>query len=158
VTTRSQSFKARARRRNTAIAERNQKKRDANPLFEAAGILHQVVQLDERQWTALSVAYGEIEIGIATYERELEAERNNRRRYAIYRQMLCEAIGEENVEEVEADYDQRWSKGHSMQQWSYRLSHLNKYLATYLKRTPLDIFNEVQQRYQVLWGSHMERL
>lgn len=149
----SQSFDARARRRNAAIAERNQKQRDANPLFDAAGILDQVVRLDERQWTALSVAYGEIEIGIRTYERELDAESNYRRRYAIYRQMLCEAIGDENVEEVEADYDQRWPKGHSMQQREYRLNYLNRYLATYLQRTPLDVFEEAQQRYHTQWST-----
>jgi intergrase/recombinase len=99
------------------------------------------------------VVYGEIEIGIRTYEEEIERERVYRRRYAIYRQMLREAIGEENVEEVEADYDQRWPKGHSMQQREYRLNYLNRYLATYLKRTPLDVFDEAQQRYQTCWSA-----
>lgn len=143
---RRQSFEARASRRNAAIAERNRKKIEANPLFEHAGILDQVVQLDQRHWDALSVAYHEIEIGIRTYEREVAEQRQNQRRYDTYRQMLCEAIGEENVEEVEADYNQRWPKGHSMQQWAYRLNYLNNYLAHYLKRTPLDVFDEASRR------------
>lgn len=143
---RSQSFEARAKRRNTEIAKRNQKKIDANPLFAAAGILEQVVQLDQRHWDALSVAYGEIEIGIKTYEDQIAWERRSAKKHAVYCQMLTEAIGAENVEEVLADYDQRWPKGHSMQQWEYRINHLNNYLARYTKRTPIAIFEEAQRR------------
>ncbi len=143
---RRQSFEARAGRRNKAIEQRNARKRAQNPLFDHAGILGQVVTLQEPNWTALSVAYGEIAIGIATYERAIEEERRNQLRYATYRHMLAEAIGEENVEEVEADYAQRWPEGHSMRQWCYRLNYLNNYLARYLKRTPLDIFEEANAR------------
>lgn len=150
---RSQSFEARARRRNAAIAERNQKKRDANPLFDQAGLLNQVVQLDERQWTALSIAYDDLARGIDSYERWLAHERDNRRRYGIYRQMLDEAIGAENTEEVVADYEERWRGHAAMQQWEYRLDYLCRYLATYLKRTPLDVYNEAQQRYDTQWST-----
>jgi hypothetical protein len=146
MTARHQSFESRAKRRNTAIATRNQKQRDANPLFEHAGILDQVVQLDQRQWDALSLAYDELARGIASYERWLCEEREERQRYAIYRQMLCEAIGEENVEEVVADYDLRWQGHPAMQQWCYKLDFLCRYLATYLKRTPLDVYEEACRR------------
>lgn len=146
---RSQSFEARAKRRNTEIAKRNQKKADANPLFAAAGILEQVVQLDQRHWDALSVAYGEIGIGIKTYEDQIAWERRSATKHAMYCQMLTEAIGAENVEEVLADYDQRWPKSHPMQQWEYRNNYLNNYLARYTNRTPLDIFEEANQRLAV---------
>lgn len=146
----SQSFAARAKRRNAAIAARNQKLIDANPLFHQAGVLDQVVTLDQRHWDALSVAYGEIEIGIKIYEDQIAWEQRSARKYAMYCQMLAEAIGAENVEEVLADYDQRWPRGHSMQQWEYRLNYLNTYLARYTKRTPTAIFEEAQQRLAAL--------
>lgn len=148
-----QSFEARARRRNTEIHRRNQKKIDANPLFDQAGILDQVVTLDKRRWDALSVAYNEIEIGIRTYEEHIAEERRHQLEYDAYWQMLCEAIGEENAEEVVADYAERWRNHTSMQQWCYRLDYLCTYLSRYLKRTPLDIFQEVRDRI----AAHTER-
>lgn len=149
---RTHSFEARARRRNRGIAERNAKVRAANPLFDQAGILDQVVQLDERQWNALAIAYDDLARGIASYERTIAAERRHQREYAIYYQMLCEAIHEENAEEVVADYHERWRNHRAMQQWEYRLNYLNNYIAAYLKRTPLDIFDEAKQRYQAQWS------
>jgi hypothetical protein len=55
---RSQSFEARAKRRNTEIAKRNQKKIDANPLFAAAGILEQVVQRHRERCRCSRLCYG----------------------------------------------------------------------------------------------------
>lgn len=141
-----QSFEARAARRNRAIAERNQKRRERNPLFDQAGIIDQVAPLDERQWDALALAYDEIGRGVEHYERALAREAENQARYATYRHMLCLAIGEENVEEVEADDYERWHTHNVMWGWHYRLDRMCRYLATYLNRTPLDIFNEAQQR------------
>jgi len=148
MATRTISFEARAKRRNAAIAERNQKKLDANPLFEHAGIIDQVVQLDQRQWDALSIAYDDLARGIDSYERAIAHERENRRKYAVYCQMLDEAIGPENTEEVVADYEERWRDHVAMQQWEYKLNYLCRYLAAYLKRSPLEIFQEAQQRLE----------
>ena len=143
---RHQSFEARAARRNRAIAERNQKVRDANPLFDQAGMLDQVAPLNDRQWDALALAYDEIGRGVAHYQRALAREAENQARYATYRHMLCLAIGEENVEEVEADDYERWHTHPAMWDWGFRLDRMCRYLATYLNRTPLDIYNEAQQR------------
>lgn len=143
-----QSFEARASRRNRAADQRNQKKRDGNPLFDQAGILDQVVRLEAPNWTALSVAYDILARDIASYERAVAEERRNRQKYAVYRQMLCEAIGEENVEEVEADYTERWRGHRAMEQWGYRLNYLNNYLARYAGRAPLDVYEEAQRRLE----------
>lgn len=142
------SADASARLRNRAIVKRNAKKAAANPLFEAAGILDQVVPLEAPNWDRLRVIYFDLARDIASYEWWLERERRHRRQWAVYVQMLDEAIGAENREEVLADYDQRYPKGHSMQQWEYRLSYLNTYLARYLKRTPLEVFHEAQARME----------
>lgn len=145
---RTHSFEARAKRRNAAIADRNQKLREANPLFDQAGLLEQVVQLDERHWSALSIAYDDLARGIASYERHMRHEREHQAQFAIYRLMLDEAIGAENTEEVLADYAERWRNHASMQQWEYRLDYLCRYLASYLKCTPLAIFEEAHRRLQ----------
>lgn len=143
---RTHSFARRAAQRNRAIAQRNQRIRDALPLFDHAGIVDQVATLDPRQWDALRVAYDDIERGMQQYLWWRDRERDEQRRYAIYIQMLDELIGADNREEVLADYAERWRDHTSMQQMSYRINALNTSLARLTGRTPLDIFYEAQQR------------
>lgn len=143
---RRQSFEARAGRRNKAIEARNQKIRDQNPLFEYAGMLEQVAELDTRQWDALSLAYDDLARGIAAYERAIASEGEHARRYMVYFEMLAEAIGLENAEEVEADYRERWRGHASMSQPEYRLNYLNNYLARYLGCTSGQVFEEARHR------------
>lgn len=138
------STQAKANRRNSNATKRNQKQAERNPLFAQAGILDQVVKLSKCDWTALEVTYHDLARDIEAYERRLAQEKRNKARYEAYKQILSDAIGPDNFDEVEADYNQRWHTGHPMQQWEYRLNYLNNYIATFTKRAPLDIWEQAK--------------
>ena len=122
------SFERRAATRNRTQAARA-------PLFAWAGLLE--------DWTPLRVAYDELARGIASYEWQLERAHTNATQFATLVQMLDEAITAENREEVVADMMSRWYlAGYIVRQIDY----LCTYLARYLNRTPLDIWEEVERR------------
>lgn len=146
---RRQSFMARATRRNREIAARNARVVASLPLFAHAGLLDQVAQLDERHWDALAVAYNDIEVGMLTYLREREQEREHERQYAAYCAMLDEAVGVAQREQIEAAYAARWSASYarsSMMSWPYRLQHLCTCLSQHTGRTPVEVFEEARRR------------
>lgn len=122
------SPEAKAKQRNRNAAARA-------PLFAWAGMVPEV--------TALQVVYDDLGRAVALYEWYVEKERRERKQLAAYIAMLDAYIGEENREEVIADM---LSRGSYIQGLVYQLNHLNNYLATYLKRTPLAIYEEAKRR------------
>jgi hypothetical protein len=54
------------------------------------------------------------------------------------------------VEEVIADYAERWRGHAAMQQWEYRLDYLDNYIARYTGRTSNDVYAEMERRMEAL--------
>ena len=111
------------------------------PLLSHAGILGQVVDI---AYTAQRIRDEDVAYALRMYEARITEDRRGRRQYASYRRMLVALITEENVEEIEADYAERWRGDESMQQMSYRLDYLNRYIARITGRSPLDIHQEAR--------------
>ena len=122
------SPEAKAKQRNRNAAARA-------PLFAWAGMVPEV--------TALQVVYDDLGRAIERYEWNIRVERAERAQLAAYIAMLDEYIGAENREEVIADM---LSRGSYIQRLQYQLEYLCRYLATYLKQTPLAIHEEAKRR------------
>ena len=115
----------------------------ALPLFDHAGILDQVADI---AYDARRIVDEDFARAIGSDLFWQDKARYEQRQYAMYIAFLDEVIGQENREEIEADYAERWRDHSSMRQMVYRISYLNTYLANYLKRTPLEIFEEAKRR------------
>lgn len=124
----AQSPEAKARRRNSNAAKRA-------PLFAWAGLISEV--------TAQQVVYDDLARAIASYEQALDRERRDNAQYAVYVAMLDEAIGVENREEVIADM---LSRGNYIRNRTYQIDFLCRYLAAYLKRSPLEVWEAARKR------------
>ena len=133
--TRSPAARA-TQRNNNAVARA--------PLLAYAGLLEAAGM--KADWDARQVVDSDFASALAADERRRVEEQQNRRAYAAYCLMLDEAIGEENREEVLADYNERWAGHEAMQQWGYRLDYLCRYLARYLNTTPLAVHYEARRR------------
>lgn len=149
--TRSQSLETRAKRRNADTERRNKQKREQNPLFESAGILDQVVTLESPAWDANRIAYDDIERGMRLYEQRLVSQQRQQAYQGELMNLLAFLIRWENVEEVVADYDQRWPQGHPMQQHEYRAGHFLKYISRYINIHPLALFDMLNDPDYVKW-------
>lgn len=130
-------------KRQSPQAKANRRNANANaraPLFAWAGLVPQV--------TATQVEYDDLARAIASYEKEVAWDRYQWAKLNAYVAMLDAAIGAENREEVLADM---LSRGAYIKRTEYQLEYLCRYLATYLKRPPLEIYEEAEKRLDGLF-------
>jgi hypothetical protein len=118
-------------------AQRNRNLVARAPLFAWAGLID--------EWSAEKVIYHDLARAIDSYEKAIAWDRYLIACYTAYIAMLDAAITAENREEVVADM---LSRPHLACDLLRQCDYLNSYLATYLNRTPVDIFNEARRNTQ----------
>ena len=122
------SFERRAAKRNL-----NQAKRA--PLFAWGGLLE--------EWTAQRVMYEALGRDIASYEHQLAWERDCQQQLGVYFDLLDEAM---TIADRDAVVAEMLSKYWVARDLVAQLDYLNRYLAVYQQRTPLEVFEEAKRR------------